>query len=368
MKTTYYNILYILFFIPAITFGNHGDKIKGKYTKEKSINKEFAVDSDALLKIGNDYGNVSITSWSENKVVLEINIKVNGNDEEKVIKKLKNIDVKFESSTQMVSAQTIFNKDGGSWWGKFTEGWGNSNTKMEINYTVKVPITNKLDLNNDYGSITLDKIEGNAKIRCDYGQIIIGDLLGDENYINIDYTHNSTIKYIKNGKINADYSDFTLEKAEKIQLNADYSKSSIKTVKELYYNCDYGDLNVQNVNLLKGNGDYLDTNIGDVGKELNINSDYGSIDIKNLKSTTNNTLIKTDYTGITIGYDSESNFDFILKTSYGGIKLDDSFNIMKKSTENTSKDYQGYRGEKNSGNTISISSNYGSIKIRNNTK
>lgn len=36
---------------------------------------------------------------------------------------------------------------------------------MKINYTVKVPVTNSVDFNNDYGSITLDKIKGNAKIK-----------------------------------------------------------------------------------------------------------------------------------------------------------------------------------------------------------
>ncbi|WP_378173733.1 hypothetical protein [Aquimarina sp. SS2-1] len=366
MKPIYYNIICLLLLVPAICIGNSDPKMNGKYTKEKSLKKEFSVNSDALLKISNDYGNLDITSWNENKIVLEINIKVNGNDEDKVIEKLGDIDVIFEASSQVVSAKTVFNKEGKSWWSKFSDGWGGSNLKMEINYTVKVPATNNIDLNNDYGSITLDKIRGNAKINCDYGQIILGELLGNDNYISIDYTDNSTIKYMKNGKINADYSDFILEKGEEVMLNADYTQSKIITAKELTYNCDYGSLKIENVGIFKGNGDYLDTNIGNVKNSIDINSDYGSIDIKNLESTTKNVTIRTDYTGVDIGYNNALNFDFVIKTSYGGINLDDDISILKKNKENSSKDYQGYRGQKNSGATINISTSYGGVKLRKN--
>ncbi|AXT58616.1 hypothetical protein J8L88_04115 [Aquimarina sp. MMG015] len=366
MKPIYYKLIYLLLLIPAISLANGDIRKKGKYTKEKSMKKEFSVSSNALLKISNDYGNLDITSWDQDKIVMEINIKVNGNDEEKVIEKLESIGVDFEASSQMVSARTTFNKDSKSWWSKFSDSWGGNNLKLEINYTVKVPITNSVDLNNDYGSITLDKTKGNAKISCDYGQIIVGELLGNENYISIDYTHNSTIKYMKSGKINADYSDFILDMGDEVLLNADYTKSKIKAVKELNYNCDYGSLKVEKAGIFKGNGDYLDTNIGNISNSVNINSDYGSIDIKNLESTTNNVNIRTDYTGVSIGYDSTLSFDFVIKTSYGGINLDDSISTMKKSKDNSSKDYRGYHGEKNSGNSIDISTSYGGVKLRKN--
>ncbi|GAA4114202.1 hypothetical protein GCM10022393_13510 [Aquimarina addita] len=366
MKTIYYNIKYLLFLVPFIVLGNSGGHMKGKYTKEKSMNKEFTVNSDALLKINNDFGNLHITAWNENKVTIEIIIKVNGNDEEKVLKKLKGIDVLFESSAQMVSAKTIFDKVEKSWWEKLTESWGSDNLKMEINYRIKVPINNSIDLTNDYGSINLDKIKGNAIIKCDYGQILIGELMGNDNLVKIDYTHNSSIKYMKNGKINADYSDFTLEKGEQIQLIADYSQSKIGVIKELDYNCDYGALTVHDVHSLKGNGDYLDTNIGDIRAYMNVNSDYGSIDVKNLAATTKNIIIKTDYTGVDIGYEPSLDFNFFIKTSYGGITLEDDIHILKKNKENTGKYYEGYSTTNGSGNIIKITTSYGSVNLRKN--
>ncbi len=72
---------------------------------------------------------------------------------------------------------------------------------MEINYTIKVPVTNSVNLENDYGAISLDKLEGQAKISCDYGQLRIGELWAENNSLNFDYTNKSTIAFMKSGKI-----------------------------------------------------------------------------------------------------------------------------------------------------------------------
>ncbi len=365
MKTLLYKIVYLFLFIPAIVLAT-GTKEKGKYTKEKSIKKEFSVDNNALLKIKNSYGNLDVTSWNENRIIVQINITVNGNNEEKVISRLKNIDVDFKSSSQLVSAETILNNQTKSWWDKISENWTNESVNIKVNYTVKVPINNSVDLNNDYGSITLNKIKGTAKIHCDYGQIIIGELMADDNYIAINYTHNNSIKYMKSGKINADYSGFELEKSENINLSADYSQSYIGFVKNLKYNCDYGGLHIKNVEKMIGNGDYLNTKVENVITEIDIKSDYGSINILNLSATTKSANIKTDYTGVNLGYSSALNFDFKLKSSYGSIKLDSEVNIVNKSKDNFDKDYQGYHGIENSGTFINITSSYGGIKLQKN--
>ena len=360
MKTLYYNILFLLL-IPALVLANNGD-LKGKYNKEKTLKKEFNVNANALLKISNDYGNLDITSWNENRVVIQISIKVSGNDEEKVIKKLESIDVEFDASPQIVSAKTIFNKQGNSWWDKWTSGW-NNNLNMKINYTIKVPITNSVDLNNDYGSITLDKIKGDAKINCDYGQIILGELLGKNNDINIDYTNNSTIGYIKNGKINADYSDFEIENSDYIDLNADYTQSKFKSIKNLTYNCDYGGIRIENGDKVVGDSDYVNTKIGVISKELRINSDYGSIEVRSLQPSFKNVKITTDYTSVSIGYENDCAYDFSIYASYGGVKLDESIQVQKKYVKDSKKEYKGHYGTSNSGNTIDITSSYGGIKL-----
>lgn len=356
MKTKIYTLLFILISIPTVALAYNG--FKGRYTKEKKIKKEFTVNPDARLKIDNSYGDVNIISWNENKTVIEVFIKTNGNNEEKVQEKLDEINVEFDGSAGLVSATTKFNKGGGrSWW----KSWKSSNVNMEVRYEIKVPVTNDLDISNDYGGIAINETKGNAKINCDYGKLSIGKLLGDNNSLNFDYTNNSTIEYMKSGRITADYSSFNLESAENIELNADYSRSEIGTVNDLNYVCDYGKLQIGTVGTLTGRGDHLTTTFETVQGDVNLNTNYGSVRINELSASAGDVIIQSDYTGIKLGYNSQYNFTFNISLEYAGLGGKDGLEITKQRIDSSDKYYEGYHGNANSQNNININSEYGGV-------
>ncbi|MFS4467705.1 hypothetical protein [Maribacter sp. 2210JD10-5] len=353
-----YTVLLIVM-SPGLIMANHG-KLGGKYTKEKTIKKEFNVNTDALLKVNNNYGNINITSWNENRVVIEVNIKTNGNDEEKVQRKLDNISVNFESSNSMVYAKTTYGEKESSWgW-----NWGKSNNvNMQINYTIKMPVKNSVNLDNDYGNIILDRVDGHAKISCDYGRLELGELRGRNNQLNFDYTSKSTIDYINSGEIRADYSGFTIEKAGNLDINADYTNVLVKKMENLKYRSDYGNMEVLEANNVDGNGDYIAVKMGTIHGNVNITADYGSIRIDELAEDAGNVAMRTDYTGIKLGYNSNYHFDFDISTDYAGVSGKDDFTINISNVKSTSKHYEGYYGSKGSGNMITLNSEYGGISF-----
>ena len=361
MKTLLFKYSTLLLLVFPVALLANDSKHKGKYTKEKTIKKEYNVNSDALLSIKNSYGNLNITSWNENRVMIEVHIKTNGDNEEKVQKKLDEITVDFENSNSMVSAKTIFNKGKSNW------GWGgNNNVNMQVNYTIKLPIKNSVDLNNDYGSIILDRIDGHAKINCDYGRLEIGELHGRNNDLNFDYTSNSSIGYINSGTIDADYSGFTINKAGNLTINADYTNSSVLKMDNLQYACDYGKIDVEEVNNVTGNGDYITVKLGTVHGKVHLEADYGSIRIAKMAADAGNLDIISDYTGIKIGYDPQYHFDFEIRTSYAGVSGKEDFEINVSTEKSSDKYYKGYHGKANSGKKVSIKSDYGGISFSKN--
>ncbi|RPD98787.1 hypothetical protein EGM88_06245 [Aureibaculum marinum] len=329
-----------------------------KHEKTKTITKKYTVNTNALLKIDNKYGNVDIVSWEGNQIEVVVKITVKGNDENQVIKRLNAIDVDFKSSKNEVSAETVIEKVSSWSW-----GWGKSNNvNYQINYKVKVPITNSVDIENDYGNITLSELKGKAKIDCDYGSIILGELHSNNNEIELDYCNNSTIGYINSGTIDADYSKFTVERAEHIRLNADYTTSVFENIKILNYNCDYGSLKIDNGVSIDGNGDYLSLKIGTVLKKAIIESDYGFIKIESLIDGFDIVDIDGSYTGIKIGVPKEKGFMFDVNISYGGFKYDtDMVNITSQIVKSRLKSYQGTYGKSNTRSKIIINSGYGSV-------
>jgi hypothetical protein len=359
MKTTLYKFIFVFLLAPAVAFAN--ETYNGKYTRQKTLKKEYAVSAGDLVKLDNSYGNIDIVTWDQNRVEIEVIIKTNGNDKEKVIQRLDEISVKFGQGGGEVSAQTIFKEDHKSWWNNLMGG--SSNVNMEINYRVKAPVTNSMDISNDYGSINLDKLEGNARISCDYGRFMIGELRGDINHISFDYTRNSFIEYVKKAKINADYSEFRIEEARSIELTADYTDSYFAKVENILFNNDYGSLKIDKLRNIKGQGDYLGVKLGLVYSTAEIDMDYGSLDINKVKANFKHLNIATDYTSVKIGYDQKAAYNFDVITSYGGIKgLDGSnFTIKKRHQSGGNKHFQGSYGSGNSGGTINIKSDYGSV-------
>ncbi|RNL68046.1 hypothetical protein ED312_23380 [Sinomicrobium pectinilyticum] len=362
MKKAGYNAIWVLLavvfplMVTASPTGKPDPKWSGRYSKEKKIKKSFEVNSNALLQVNNSYGNIYITSWDQNRIEIDVLIKTNGNNEEKVQQKLDEINVQFEAGKSMVSAKTIFEKKKWGW------GSGNNNVSMEINYTIKLPVNNNVDLSNDYGSIRLDRINGRAKISCDYGKLDIGELRADGNDLSFDYTSKSTIGYMKSGTINADYSGFVLEKTERLKLSADYTSSEINDIGSLEYSCDYGSLNVGKAKNIHGSGDYLSTKLGTIHGNLDITSDYGSIKIGQLAADAGNVNIRSEYTGIKIGFHQNYSFNFEIKLEYAGFNGEDSFDYSIKREKSTEKYYKGSYGNSPSGNLL-ITSEYGGVTL-----
>jgi len=361
MRTIRFNLFALAFlFLMPLAVGAHDGTPNGRFTKEKTIKKEFQVNSDALLKVDNSYGNLTITSWNENRVVIEVQIKTSGDNEDKVQDRLDEITVDFENNSGLVSAKTRFNSNRSGWnW-----GWGRrNNVSMQVNYTIKVPVKNNVALSNDYGNIILDRIDGHAKINCDYGRLEIGELRGRNNQLNFDYTSKSSFDYINSASISADYSGFSIAKAGDLDIKADYTNGSIQQMGNLIYANDYGSLEVEKTGNVQGRGDYFNVKLGEVHGNVDIHANYGSVDIHRLTQEAGNININSDYTGIHIGYAADYYFDFEISTEYAGVSGKSDFEMNISQEKSNERYYKGYYGKSGSGKSVYVRSEYGGVSF-----
>ena len=354
-----YKLLGVLLLTSIFSFSNTIDG--GKTKKSKTIRKEFNVTADNTVAIDNKYGDLTITSWSENRVSIVVTVTVKSKSEDRVEEKLNDISISFNKTDTHVYATT--NIKSRKNWSFFAFG-SKENVDFRIDYEIKIPITNNLDLENDYGNIYIDKLTGSCTLNCDYGGIHLGELHNKTNTINMDYGQSSDIDFINSGKINSDYSRLSIEKANRIDLKADYSHFEIGTIKKIKYRNDYGSLKIDKVQELEGNGDYLSLKVRELGKSFNVDCDYGSIRIYGLQSGFEQLIIAASYTGIRLGVASDCSFDFDTTTSYadisfGNLDVDFTFKEDKMFTKH-------YKGNINRGSTnsiLKINSSYGGIKL-----
>lgn len=352
------SIIIALFLSTLVGYSNNIDK--GKHKKTRTIKKEFSVSKDNTLNIDNRYGDLTITTWNENTINIEVTITVSSDNEEYAEKKFNAIDVEFRQDNNTVFAKTIINKTKSVW----SFFGGNTSVNTKIDYVVKMPVSNNVDLDNDYGSIYLDRLEGICKIDCDYGGLNIGELHNKMNTINMDYGRSSSIDFINNADINTDYSKLAIEKANTIDLNADYSQLEITEVEKIVYSNDYGSLKINEADEISGNGDYLTLKVYELTDLFDVSSDYGSIKIYKLVNDFNKVIVDGEFTSVKIGVSNDASFNFEAQTSYAGIDFEDlDVDFTLKEDKMSSKKYMGNINGSNSNSILRVTSSYGGIKI-----
>jgi hypothetical protein len=351
-----YKLALLLLLVPSIAFANNNHE-KKKHERSKSVSKSFDVNSNATLDISNKFGDVNVTSWDQNRIQIDVQITVKGNDLDDVEDRLEKIQIEFDGSSNLVTARTtIGNNNNWKFWKK------SKNISYKINYTVKMPVTNNAKFNNEYGSIWLDELEGNADINCDYGKITIGHLKGNDSSISLDYCSSSTIESMKDGDISVDYSKLTVNEATDIDLSTDYSTVKLKKVNDLDFSTDYGSVEIEQARNVEGSGDYSGLKFGTITNRLKLSADYGSIYVKDLAVGFESVYINSEYAGIKIGTSSNNNFSFVIDLEHAGFKRNDSNIEMYKSIEkNSTKHYEGVYGKGNSNAKVTIKSEYGSV-------
>ncbi len=350
----------ILLLLPLLVFSNRPE---GKFKKLKTIERSFDASGIGTMFIDNTYGNINVIAGNETQVSITVNIKVDGDDEDAVEERFNRINILFEQNSSEISAKTIFGKtssNGGSWWSWFFGG-SNQNTNFKINYTVKMPQQWHLKINNDYGNIYLNKLSGDFDLNADYGSFEIGQLLGNHNTFSTDYFSRSSIDFVKNATIDADYSRINIGSAYRLILNCDYSTIRIDDVRQLKFNNDYGAIYVKNVKQVDGTGDYQTRSFGNVDS-VKFSGDYGSLKIDGLLPGFEILDLSCDYTTIKIYNHHDIAFRFEMKQSYGCFKSGD-MSVYKETNNNGDKTINAYYKDRSASSLIKINMDYGCVKI-----
>lgn len=346
-----YSLLILFVLLPFLGFSNNDDTV---ISKQKTIKKTYIVNSNAGIDIENKYGNITVSTWDEDKIDLDITIKVTGGNENWVNERLNSIDIDITALKSLVSAITKL--------GNSTIKSGGSSNSFEINYVIKIPKNGTVKLDNKYGNITTLTLESTTDISCKYGKVTLGKLNGSSNRIHIEYCQNSTIDYIKNGTLEARYSGLKINDSGNLNLDTNYTDLVISESNNIKYDCNYGNFKLQKISSFSGSGNYVTVNIAEISNSVNLSTNYSKINISTITDKANNVNINSTYSDVALGYDTNYSFDFDINTKYGNIKSDNSLDVSVSESKSTSKRISGYNKKKGQ-NKVIVNSNYGSVSL-----
>lgn len=342
---TYFKILAFLFIASQNALAADPSVVE----EVKVIEKTYNVNSNANLNISNKYGNVTMTTWDKNVIEIRVEIKVDGKDNNAVKQRLNSISVDFSATASNVSATTQIGSSKGN------------KTNITIHYTVKLPKTNSIDINNQYGNLYLDELNGSSNINLDYGNMTLGKLYNAINNFNLNYVTTAKIDYVRAANVDVDYSKLDINKSDVLKLSADYTDVNLGNINDLINDMDYGNLNVTKVDKVASTADYTNIKIGTLTHSFVSSGDYGAISIKNVNRGFEKIIINADYSGVNLGIDSGAGYSVIANLKYGDLNYPSNVTMSKKIVKNTSSYYEGKAG--NGSGKIEINMSYSGAKI-----
>jgi len=368
-KVQFYNNI-IGSFLVFLIFGQTMIAMGGKRHMEKikRIEKSYHVNADVDIEIDNKFGKVHIDTWDKNEVSLVIEIKVEDKNESKAAARLEDISIeRDDDSPSSLSFRTLMDE---KWWesNPITAAAGTGvigQKKVEINYTLSVPIGANLEIENRYGNVYISDLAGDVNVSMKYGSLKTKKLIGTNSTIELSYGKGE-IDQIDNAFLDIDYSKVEIEKSANMELECRYSGIEIEEVDVLEIDAKYGEVEIESVISVDGDFKYTDVSIDELLNDLDVDLRFcPHFEIDYISSEFEFIDIDANYTSISLNFQENSNFELDAEASYGNISL--PRRITSKydldAEDGRSEELDATIGGAGSNKKVSIDVSYGNISI-----
>jgi hypothetical protein len=328
----------------------------------KEYHKEYKADKNTTLDVSNRYGDVVITSWEKDQVVIDVKVTVDIPGKDRAEKLLSLIDVQFSEGTNLITAKTVIDD-------RFNfSGWG-FNRKFSIDYTIKMPAVSNLTLANKYGNTDIDELKGLVNLDIKYGDLsVVKFARTDEKPLN-----KLTLAYGKGSIEEAGWLDvyvrycgsLEINKCKALLLDSRYSKVKIGETSSLVGESKYDNIGIDKINNMVLVTGYTTINVGELAKKLDFQGSYASFTVDEIPAGFESLKVDVRYMGVRLGISGSANYKIEGESSYGGIKLDEErFKYQKHIVENNSTELSGVVGnEASPASSVKLSASYGTIKL-----
>lgn len=320
---------------------------------EKVISKEYKVSKGAMLKLSNKHGSIYCENWSQEKVSIEVSVKVEHNSKSEAAKLLDKIEISMSGDDKLVTCITEF------------KSFKCNKCQFEVEYIVKMPDWINVDISMKYGDLFIDEIKGNAKVGIGFGNLRVNNLSNEENEVYVSHSNDCLIENMKNGKLKVQHSELEIESANILEVNSSHSEMEFGKVYSLDMESQHDDLSIDELYSLSCKSEFSDIEIGKITKRLIFKSNYGDLEVDHVSKDFEVIDVVSKYSDVELGIDRAASYTLNVELEYSDIDYPEDFARIKNVdiSRNKSK-IEGFIGEdKNSPSKVIIKSKHGDIEL-----
>ena len=281
------------------------------HTDKRSVSRSFPASLETTLEVQNKYGKIQVVTWEKDSVSVDVDIFLTESSASKLRKLKEDIKIDFTGTNTYIIAKTMIKSESGriaSELKSISNTITGSNKRMEINYMVYVPEYMDVVLNNKFGDIYMDDLDGQVDIELSNGVLKANRLEGNS-AIKLSFA-NGMIKSLGSTTMKLSYSDLVLEEVSQLDLESKSSKLNVDSVNVLKINSRRDKLYFKHVEYFYGKSNFTQVWVYDFLRETDLYMKYGELTIEHVVPDFSKIYVESDYTDITLYFDRETSLAF----------------------------------------------------------
>lgn len=281
------------------------------HTDKRSVRRSFPVSLETTLEVHNKYGKIQVATWDKDSVAIEVDINLSESSSSKLKKLKEGTQISFTGTKSYIIAKTVIESESGriaSELKSISNTISGSNKRIEINYMVYLPAHMDVVLNNKFGDIYMDDLDGQVDITLSNGVLKANRLKGNAS-ISLSFG-NGMIRSLGSANLKLSYSDMVLNEVSQLDLSSKSSKLNVDSVNVLKIDSRRDKLYFTHVEYLYGKGNFTQIWVYDLMRESDLYMKYGELTIEHVMPGFNKIYVESDYTDMTLYYDKAVSLEF----------------------------------------------------------
>lgn len=307
-------------------------------SETRNFIKSFRSEDETSLEINNKYGTVQVIPWKKDSVLIRAEVKAYAPNRSRIEKMFEGVSVNITGSKYIIRAQTDFSQSINMLFESFkgmTRQLISYDSRLEINYYVNAPEYVNLRIDNKYGDVYLENVEGNFSATVSNGSFRAGSL-GEGSTLIMAFCDASINNFVS-GKIDASFSDIEITSTENLTLSSISSKYNIKKSGKLNIESKRDKFFLDQVSSVEGESYFTDFRINKVETGLHVTTKYGSVNADLIEKGFNSVDINSGFSDITLGFDKTTSYNLDLRYINSFVVLPDNENKTEKKALNEEK-------------------------------
>jgi len=330
--------------------------------KTKKFHNDYEVNRNSQLVLINKYGDIDIKDWNKDQISVDVTILVRDINEQKAEQVFEKVEISFTREENIIKVETIFDEE----FFRLVNETNLQEKKFEINYLVMLPDYLKVDVNNKYGNIFVNRLASPSVIRVKYGSLKINELIAEnkENMAEVDLGYSKgTIESCEWVKILAKYSQLTVQNSKALLSISKYSKISVEQGTTLICESKYDTYEFGSLSNFVTESQYSNIRGDVVKRKVELDTKYTDVKIEQIPDGFESVNVENKYGSVKIGIASGASYELEGHAKYARINYPETGKVSRYQ-ENVEMTLEGIVGTRNDPSAkVKIETEYGGVSL-----